>query len=707
MTKRKLYFSKVKKLSFLILFFISVLQLQAVDKFPGDSINSEILEKKLSVDDFIKETRSLRHTDSKNYRDLIHELLNYAQNTNNRLLEGKSYHYFSAYFENNLQMDSSLICMRKARTIQIEIGDSAGLISTYFSFGNRFDVKGIADSAIHYYYKALGVSEKTNDSINIGYALMGVGNIQSANKQVVAAKGTYNQSLIFFEATSEIAMSWIYNNLGTIYANEDSLDMAIGYYQKSLEIKERHDDWYGILFTNNNIGDMIIKQGNDPEKALVYFLTSLKMGKEFGVEKEQLGNSYLKAGNSYLLMTKYDLALNYQDSSIQIGSDLNSFKLLSKNYLLQSKIYTAQKKYKMANEALSQYVLYNDSLLNEQSLNQVNQLSAKYENEKKELEISNLEKDKKAQQAQIKQKEAENLMYLVGLGLAILLTVFVSLAFLQKRKANFLIKSQKDEIEIQKEIVDEKNREILDSIAYAKRIQLAILPPKRVVKNYLPDSFILYLPKDIVSGDFYWMEEAGDNVLFAAVDCTGHGVPGAMVSVICHNALNQSVKEFGLTDPNLILDKTRELVIAAFSASDEDVKDGMDIALCSLNTRTNLLHFSGANNPLWVIRKGASSIEEIKADKQPVGKFELATPFTNNVVQLDKGDAIYIFSDGYADQFGGPKGKKIMRKQFKQILLDAVEKDAAQQQNILLQNFNNWKGNLEQIDDVCVIGVKL
>ena len=260
------------------------------------------------------------------------------------------------------------------------------------------------------------------------------------------------------------------------------------------------------------------------------------------------------------------------------------------------------------------------------------------------------------------------------------------------------------------------NDEIKASINYAKRIQQAILPSKELIKNNLPQSFIFYKPKDIVAGDFYWMhllpqpngwEVDGDTVLFAAADCTGHGVPGAMVSVVCNNALNQSVKEFGITQPSLILEKSRDLVIETFAESDETVQDGMDIAVCSLNTKTNELQFSGANNPLWIIRKNGTEVEEYKGDKYHIGKCDMMKPFTNHTLQLNKDDTIYIFSDGYADQFGGEKGKKFKSKPFKALLLSIYTKSLNEQKELLMNHFEEWKGDLEQIDDVCIIGVKI
>lgn len=273
---------------------------------------------------------------------------------------------------------------------------------------------------------------------------------------------------------------------------------------------------------------------------------------------------------------------------------------------------------------------------------------------------------------------------------------------------------QKAEAEHQKEIVEEKQREITDSITYAKRIQDAILPSKELIGKYLPNSFVFYRPKDIVAGDFYWLEPISETeILIAAADCTGHGVPGAMVSVVCNNALNRTVREFKLSDPGRLLDSTRDLIIDQFertsldvqTSRDTTIKDGMDISLAKLDKKTNKLSWAGANNPLWIVRKG--ELIEIKGNKQPVGKFDPSENFTTHELQLEKGDHVYLFSDGYADQFGGDKGKKFKSSSLKALILSIESKDIKEQEALLAKQFDDWKGDYEQLDDVCVIGVKI
>ena len=260
------------------------------------------------------------------------------------------------------------------------------------------------------------------------------------------------------------------------------------------------------------------------------------------------------------------------------------------------------------------------------------------------------------------------------------------------------LKAAKDESE-------HKNREILDSIHYAKRIQSALLPDKKKVDACVPDSFIYYAPKDIVAGDFYWMVKLNKKTLIAVADCTGHGVPGAMVSVVCHNALNRSVREFGLTAPSEILEKTRELVIETLEEGGDNVSDGMDISLCSIDWNTGMVQYAGANNSLYLIKN--NNLHEIKADKQPVGRYSKLKPFTNHVLQLEKGEQLFMFTDGFADQFGGPKGKKYKYKPFKKLLEEISVNELKMQKTQLQSEFNSWKGEMEQVDDLCVVGIRM
>ncbi len=289
------------------------------------------------------------------------------------------------------------------------------------------------------------------------------------------------------------------------------------------------------------------------------------------------------------------------------------------------------------------------------------------------------------------------------------------------------IVKQKNEVESQRKLLEMKNADILSSINYARRLQLAILPEEKIINEYLKDSFIYYQPKDIVSGDFYWVEKVNgasgmNKTLFAAVDCTGHGVPGAFVSVVGNSGLNRAVNEFGLTQPAMILEKLNEVVVDTLSRGNEEVQDGMDISLCAIDYENMKLEFAGAHNSAYLVRDNIAHMDiglngsgrpfsedlmEIKADKQPVGYYEYREKFKHNEVKLQKDDCIYLFSDGFADQFGGPHGKKYNYIRFKKFLISIHHKPMAEQHELIRKEFEKWKGDEDQIDDVIVFGVKI
>ncbi|MFD1552111.1 hypothetical protein DNU06_00565 [Putridiphycobacter roseus] len=264
---------------------------------------------------------------------------------------------------------------------------------------------------------------------------------------------------------------------------------------------------------------------------------------------------------------------------------------------------------------------------------------------------------------------------------------------------------QKVLLAYQKRTIEMKNKDIMDSIRYALKIQNAMLPSEKEFKHCFQDGFVLHLPKDVVAGDFYWMERRGDVIYFAVADCTGHGVPGSILTIICSNALNNTIHENPNADTGEILDEVRKKVIHFLTKGGQDINDGMDIALCKLNLKTHELSFAGAYNPLYIISN--NSLKILPGNKQPVGRFVVQAPFDSHHVKLNKNDCIYLFTDGYADQFGGPKQKKFKYNQLRELLLDLASDEMELQKDMLLDVFNIWKGDLEQIDDVCIMGIRI
>lgn len=279
------------------------------------------------------------------------------------------------------------------------------------------------------------------------------------------------------------------------------------------------------------------------------------------------------------------------------------------------------------------------------------------------------------------------------------------------------LKVTNEELSVKNEVIEEKTKEIVDSINYAKRIQLALITPEEVLKKTVPNAFVFFQPKDIVSGDFYWFaelsttKEGTDNeqlVVFCVADCTGHGVPGAFMSLIGMKILNQSIKQKEVNSPAEALDFLNAQVYDTMNkhaSKDSIVRDGMDAVLFAINFNKLTLSFAGANNSLYIVRD--KEIIELKPDKQPIGAYEAQQSFTNHIFQLKKGDAIYATTDGYIDQFGGDEGKKLKSKKFKEKLIECVDLPIEQQKDFLSTFFNNWKGSLEQLDDVCILGVKI
>ena len=292
---------------------------------------------------------------------------------------------------------------------------------------------------------------------------------------------------------------------------------------------------------------------------------------------------------------------------------------------------------------------------------------------------------------------------LIALGVIVLMA-FVLIPY--SRKILREEELRKEQARIQAVIIKEKNRDITDSINYALKIQSAILPPLADFEKLLPESFVFFKPKDIVAGDFYFLEEFQEHIYVAVADCTGHGVPGAMVSVICSNALSYVVHDSNITDPGEILDAVTDIVIKKFQSSPDGIKDGMDICLCKIDVKNRRVEYAGANNALYII-KNDGEFNSIKPNKQPIGQFDHRTPFTTHHIELQKGDAIYLFTDGFADQFGGTNGKKLKYKPFKNELISSNHLGLSKQLTILDKFFDEWKGEYEQVDDVCVIGVRL
>ena len=491
----------------------------------------------------------------------------------------------------------------------------------------------------------------------------------------------------------------------------------------ALEIEESSGNKKGIAGSLNNIGLVYENLGNY-EEALKNYFASLKI-KEAIRGKKGIANSYYNIGAVYTKQKKYKDAGRFLFKAKELAKEIGYKECLRYVFNNLSKLDSATGNYKSAYENRKLYILYRDSIDNEETRKKTIQSQMTYDFDKKEA-IAKAEHKQELENQQMLAEEKSHKQKIVlffVLGSLILVLFFVGFIFrslrVTRKQKNIialqkdLVEQRKQEVEHQKNLVEEKQKEIIDSITYAKRLQQAILPSDEEIKKHLPESFILYKPKDIVAGDFYWMHVSPkENIVFvAAADSTGHGVPGAMVSVVCSNALNRAVNEFNLIETGKILDKTRELVLETFAKSGEEIKDGMDISLLSLkydaqSSKLVEAHWSGANNPLWYINNSQQLIE-IKPDKQSIGKTDHPKLFTTHPIDLNISDTIYLITDGYADQFGGEKGKKYKYKQLQEKIIATHNLPLSKQKESLLHSFSEWKGNLEQVDDVTIIAVRI
>lgn len=570
------------------------------------------------------------------------------------------------------------------------------------NMGIAFDYKGDYSQALTHFFRALRVAERIKDRNNEAYILSNIGLIYNNQEQYEKALQYHRKSLkIRRQLKFKKGISASVNNMAIVFMNQEQYEKAIHYYHESVSIDSELGDSAGLADDYNNLG-VCYQKKKDFEKSEYYQLKSLelreKLGQSLGVatSKLNLGVLALKSG-------KLAEAEKYLNESKVLAKKLGAKETLKSVYESLSELAEKRGDFKMAYENLYQFNDIEKELADENNIRKQTQEEMNYQFDK-ERETQRLNQLKTALENKKKQEQA----LIINWAVAIVGILILGFSFILYRRWNE-VKKQKVIIEEKNRQVEEKNHEILDSINYAKRIQTAILPSTQLREKVLPDHFVLYEPKDIVAGDFYWLEETGDSIIFAVADCTGHGVPGAMMSVVCHNALNRSVKEFGLRDPGLILDKTRELIVDELSKEEEDIdiSDGMDISLCSWNKSKNEISWAGANNPLWIWKKESKDFIEIKPNKQPIGKHFDMQPFTSHLVELEIGDRIYLITDGYADQFGGPESKKFKTKNLKNLLIQISNEKIHQQVDILKSTFFKWKGSLEQIDDVCIMGIEI
>ncbi len=582
--------------------------------------------------------------------------------------------------------------------------DQIRAASTIYSMGVLEVYTGDYAQANEKFFKTLKIYEFLDDKKLMSNCFAAIGN-------VYGRQGNNNKELEFHlkslklraEMKDNYGISASYINIGNAYGRRQQFDTALSYYFKGLKIAEEMKNQKWILNSLGNIGSVYALQGKHKE-ALKYLSKGLFMAENIG-DKKSLCTFLNTIGQCYFNLKDYSNAKAYYERSLSIGIQTGNKEEIKTSYLNLAELANKSGDYKSAYDYHISYTNVKDSILNQENSAQINDMQAKYDSEKQEQQIALLNKDKEIQTGKFKQQRIVTWSIGAGLFIVLILTFFIFRQFKEKQKANIALQSAYQEIEV-------KNKDITDSINYAKRIQTAILPSVENIQKYLPHSFIIYQPKDIVSGDFYWYAEKDNRFIIAIADCTGHGVPGAFMSMVGNDILTQIVIEKGITKPNLILTSLHDGVKKSLKqdTTSSDTKDGMDIAIVSFD-KTNYcnIEYAGALRPLWLVKSDNKEIIEYKADKHSIGGAYSADAreFTNHEIKLIKGDAFYLSTDGYADQFGGEQGKKMMTKNMKELLISMHSKQMLEQKHILETNFENWKGNREQVDDVLVFGVTI
>lgn len=649
-----------------------------------------------------------------------------ARETGSIVLENKALgimalgRYYQGNFEeakNNWLTSIELLETRENRQTdsirRMELmGQRAQLLN---NVGAAYKNLGEYDRAIEYYQENLKIQEQLGDLYMMAQSKANIANVYYAFElDYDKVLEYYNEGLEHLaeylthnpeSRRGKQLLAGIYLNIGIAYKEIEDDDMAIENFERALDIFTELENMVGIANTLNSIGLVYLAAGSYQE-ALDASMNALEVYREIGQRKEEAG-ALKNIGTILYEWKRYSEALDYMNQSLDIFRELNLKREMFDVYKDISNVYRDIGDYRQALENYEHYNTLKDSSLREENLQAISELETKYETERVERENAELNFRNQLQEAGLKRQRII-IFSVIGISVIILGFGFITYRqYREKKKANILLEEQNIEIKQQRDQIFQQKQEITDSIQYASRIQEAILPRETMLSK-LQDHFILFKPRDIVSGDYYWMTLKDSKTIVAAADCTGHGVPGAFMSMLGISFMNEIVNKSDTTQANEILNELRGHVVESLGQTGEEgeQQDGMDLALCVIDMKGRKVQYSGAYNPLYLIRN--NELSEYKPDKMPIGIHkEKKEPFNNTIIDVEIGDALYMFSDGYVDQFGGPRQKKFMSKNFKDLLIEIHAKPMKEQKEILDRTIEEWMGRVEQIDDILVMGLRI
>lgn len=643
-------------------------------------------------------------------------------------------------FPNN-EIDKSLYFQEKAVQYILQHNFNKDKCADFFMRkGQLYSRKHKPGLALGEFLKAQEIYLRTNSKTGLQAISTSLANFYfGLNENFKAIKYAQKSVKLAEELGNKQSFAFALNTLANIYHAVNNLDSAMFYFRKSASILVSIKNTYEAALTIDNIAFAFLSR-NMVDSARKYNARALLMAYasknpmlemqliptacEISEKKKDFVSqlSYASRGKHLADSLKVDVYMIYSDLNLGAAyinngeprkgltfllknvptlAEYNDLAAINTNYFELSEAYN---KLNMPDSSLYYFKLsvqYQDSLDKAKSNDKINELLSKQQLEKSEERINFLDKLNKSISEKDKLKSTIIWGSVVMLAIILVLLIITFKRFTDNKKLS-------KEISIKNVVLETKNNEITDSINYAKRIQEALLPSQQELTKHFPESYILFKPKDIVSGDFYWIHSTEDYVFVAVGDCTGHGVPGGFMSMLGHSFLNQIVNEKKIYEPAVILDQLRDKVITSLrqtGASGEN-KDGMDITFVRIDKRARKLVYAAANNEFYHISHG--NLNERKADKQPIGYYSnVLRAFTNHEIDLLPNDHIYMFTDGYPDQFGGAKGKKFKHIHLQKLLLSCQEKSMETQGKIVHETFNTWKGGFEQTDDVCLVGIKI
>jgi serine phosphatase RsbU (regulator of sigma subunit) len=655
---------------------------------------------------------------------------------------GINYYIRGAYAEAEKQFLLS-------KKIAEELRDTRSVLNRQSNLGIIYYAQGRYAEALSNYSSTLRAHQQAKDTLGMARSLDYMASVYIQLADYDKALNSYLKALDFYEKKGDKSgMTQVYNNIGIVYNNLDNYAKAIENYEACVRISKQIGDRYRLTPVYNNLGKIYQKQG-DREKAVWHFNESLRLSREMhntpgiaynlvdlgtlaqekkdystalryyqeALQIHETNNEQYSVANTLTAVAAVKLQLGQLaeasqalEKALRIAGNLKAKNTLAECYTQLALLYKKQNNFKRSLEYLERYAEMRDTILNDDKNKNMAEMQARFDTDKKEKEIALLTKNKNIEELRLGEQEA-NLekqrvtIYasLGGITLALALAFFVMRGYSEKKKANALLEEKNEAISQQKQLLEEKNVLITDSIEYARNIQEAILPDPENFRAQFKDSFVFFRPKDVVSGDFYWLRRTDANeILLAAIDCVGHGVPGAFMALHSYNLLERISKERPGARPADMLDTLNKNVLESLNQQHEtaSAKHGMDLALIRIDG--NSVHYAGARNPLIIVGR---EYREIKADAMYIGGAQGS--FTNHTLQAEPGDMLYLYTDGYPDQKGGPQHKKFFVSEFKKLLQTIAGKSCQEQEQLLRDTFQRWKGDGEQIDDVLVIGVRI